>query len=156
MGKKRRKHHKFTFFCIIINELSPSCLYDLVPQSVNTISHYNLRNVNDLQSVASRINRCYNSFLPSVFREWNDLTKDVRESDLVHSFKYILNRERTLVPKHSYNGTRIQINLHNFNLHNFNTRLINRQVSDGIEYCYRTKPLMSGCSQCTRPSHCHH
>ena len=62
----------------MISNLSPSYLSDLVPQSVNTISHYNLRNANDLESVAPRTNQYYNSFLPSVVREWNDLTNDVR------------------------------------------------------------------------------
>ena len=81
-------------------------LSDIVPQSVNTISHCNLQNGNDLESVASRTNQYYNSFLPSVVREWNDLTNDVRQSDSLHSFKYNLNRERTKVPKHFYSGAR--------------------------------------------------
>ena len=49
----------------MINNISPSYLSDLVPYSVNTISHYNLRNADDLESVASRTNQYYNSFLPS-------------------------------------------------------------------------------------------
>ena len=88
----------------MFSNLSPSYLSDLVPQSVNTISHYNLRN--DLESVASGTNQYYNSFLPSVVREWNDLTNDVRQSDSLHSLKYNLNRERTMVPKHFYSNTR--------------------------------------------------
>ena len=74
--EKRRKHHKFTLSYKMINNLSPSYLSDLVPQSVNTISYYNLRNANDLESVASRTNQYYNSFLPSVVREWNDLNNE--------------------------------------------------------------------------------
>ena len=90
----------------MINNISPSYLSDLVPQSVNSISHYNLRNADDLESVASRTNQYYNSFLPSVVREWNELTNDVRQSDSLHSFKCNINRERTTVPKHFYSGTR--------------------------------------------------
>ena len=90
----------------MINNISPSYHSDLVPQSVNTSSHYNLRNANDLESVTSRTNQYYNSFLPSVVREWNDLTSEVRQSDSLHSFKYNLNRERTIVPKQFYRVTR--------------------------------------------------
>ena len=90
----------------MINNLSPSYLSDLVPQSVNTISHFNLRNANDFESVASRTNQYYNSFLPSVVRECNDLTNVVRQSDSLLSFKYNLNSELPIVPKYFYSGTR--------------------------------------------------
>ena len=53
----------------MINNLSPSSLSDPVPQSVNTIFHYNLRNANDLESVVLGTNQYYNSFLPSVVKE---------------------------------------------------------------------------------------
>ena len=58
--EKRRKYHKLTLFYKMINNISPSYLSDLVPQSVNSISHYNLRNADDLESVASRTNQYYN------------------------------------------------------------------------------------------------
>ena len=104
--EKRRKHHKLTHFYKMINNISPSYLSDLVPQSVNIISRYNLRNANDLESVASRTNQYYNSFFPSVVREWNDLTNEVRQSDSLQSFKHNLNKEGTIVPKHFYSGIR--------------------------------------------------
>ena len=81
-------------------------LSDLESQSVNTIAQYNLRNANDLESVASRTNQYHNSFLPSVVREWNVLTIDVRQSDSLHSFNDTLNREWTIVPKHFFSGIR--------------------------------------------------
>ena len=112
--EKGRKYHKLTLFYKMINNIFPSYLSDLVPQSVNTISHYNLRNAGDLESVASRTNQYYNSFLPSVVREWNDLSNGVRQSDSLRSFKYNINRERTIVPKHFYSGTHdfVQIVVH--------------------------------------------
>ena len=131
--EKRRKYHKLTLFYKLINNISPSYLSDLVPQSVNSISHYNLRNADDLESVASRTNQYYNSFLPSVVREWNELTNDVRQSDSLRSFKCNINRERTTVPKHFYSGTRKTQILHTrlrTNCSSLNNDLYSKNLTD--------------------------
>ena len=82
-NKQTNKNGNITnilFFYKMMNNLSPSYLSALMPQTVNTISH-NLRNAKHLKFVASRINQYYNSCLPSVIREWNDFSNDVRKSD---------------------------------------------------------------------------
>ena len=70
--RQRRTNHKVTLFYKMKNTLSPTYLSSLVPQSVNSISRYNLRNTDDFQSVASRTNLFYMSFVPSVVRDWNN------------------------------------------------------------------------------------
>ena len=78
------------------NDLSPSYLSSLVPSSINNISAYNLRNSNDIQTIFSRTTQYFNSFLPSVISEWNDLPLDIKVSASVNSFKRRL-KERTRI-----------------------------------------------------------
>ena len=71
--KERRRKHKLALFYKMINILSPPYLLSLIPLPVNRKSSYNLRNSNDIQTIPARTNLYYNSFLPSVIREWNNL-----------------------------------------------------------------------------------
>ena len=88
------------------NGFSPSYLSSLVPSSVNNISAYNLRNSNDIQTIFSRTTQYFNSFLPSVIREWNDLSLDIKVSASVSSFKRRLKERNRIVPKFYYVGNR--------------------------------------------------
>ena len=58
--------------------VSQSYLSSLVPQSVDHAFSYNLRNSHNLRPIATRTNLYYNSFLPSVIRDWNELPVVVR------------------------------------------------------------------------------
>ena len=106
--EERRRKHKLTLFYKMVNNLSPSYLSSLVPQPVNAVSAYNLRNSNDIQNVPARSNYYYNSFLPSTIRDWNSLPLDTRNSESLASFKRKLNSRitRTFVPKYYYTGNR--------------------------------------------------
>ena len=53
--------------------VSPPYLSALVPQSVDHASNYNLRNSDNLRSIAARTNLYYNSLLQSVIRDWSEL-----------------------------------------------------------------------------------
>ena len=110
--QQRRTNHKLTLFYKMKNNLSPTYLSSLVPQSVNSISRYNLRNADDLQSIASRTNLYYMSFLPSVVRDWNNLPEQAKQLDSVNSFKSYLNRDRASTPKYYYVGSRKSQILH--------------------------------------------
>ena len=92
----------------MVNNLSPSYLPSIVPQPVNAVSAYNLRNSNNIQNVPARSNYYYNSFLPSTIRDWNSLPLDTRNSESLASFKRKLNSRitRTFVPKFYYTGNR--------------------------------------------------
>ena len=86
--------------------MTPSYLSNLIPQTVNNISHYNLRNSDNLQSIHARTSQYANSFLPSTIRNWNSLSIEVSQSDSLTTFKNHLNKNRTTVPKHFYIGSR--------------------------------------------------
>ena len=92
--------------------VSPSYLSSLVPQSVDHASSYNLRNSHNLRPIATRPNLYYNSFLPSVIRDWNELHVVARQLDSVCSFKNYLNRDFTPVPKYYLTGNRKSQILH--------------------------------------------
>ena len=88
------------------NDLTPSYLSSLVPQSINNLSQYSLRNADNLQSIHARTNLYFQSFLPSVVRKWNDLSDEAKRFSSVTSFKNYLNRNRTSIPKFFYTGNR--------------------------------------------------
>ena len=67
--EKRRENHKLVMFYKMYNDLTPSYLSSLVPQSINNLSQYSLRNADNLQSIHARTNLYFQSFLPSVVRK---------------------------------------------------------------------------------------
>lgn len=99
--EKRRLDHKLTLFYKMLNNLS-----SLVPQPVSNLSRYNLRNSNDLQTMAARTNQYYYSFLSSSIRAWNSLPGEAKEIDSINSFKSYLKKDKRNIPKHYYTGTR--------------------------------------------------
>ena len=105
--EERRRKSKIVLFHKMSNDLlSPSYLSSLVPSSVDHISAYNLRNSNDIQTIFSRTTQYFNSFLPSVIREWNDLPLDNKVSASVSSLKRRLKERNRIVPKFYYVGNR--------------------------------------------------
>ena len=90
------------------NNLCPEFLCNLVPQTVGNSSRYSLRNSNNVQSIPTRANYHFNSFLPSSVREWNNISEDIRNSDSVSAFKYALKKELNLplIPNYFRFGTR--------------------------------------------------
>ena len=57
-------------------------------------------------TIQGRIKSYLSSFVPPTVRDWNNVTPDTAQSDSVTSFKYILNRDRSHVPKYFYSGNR--------------------------------------------------
>ena len=108
----RRKKHKLVLFYKMVNNIAPLYLSSLVPPIVQSVSHYNLRNANDLKSVNSRTTQYFNSFLPSVIRDWNSLPCADRNVEAIDSFKRNLNQHRATVPKYFYTGNRKSQILH--------------------------------------------
>ena len=81
------------------SNLTPDYLSSLVPSSVNEVSHYNLRNANDVQTINERTALYFNSFLPFVIREWNNIQYNNKYVDSVDSFKRHISRNKTPVLK---------------------------------------------------------
>ena len=96
----------------MVNNIAPLYLSSLVPSIVQNVSHYNLRNANDLKSVNSRTTQYFNSFLPSVIRDWNRLPCADRNVETIDSFKRHLKQHRATVPKYFYTGNRKSQILH--------------------------------------------
>lgn len=104
--ESRRRKQQLTLFFKMHNNLSPVYLSSLVPPLVNNMSRYHLRNANDYQTIGARTNQYYHSFLPTVVREWNNLSEETKQAESVNLFKYRINQGKTLVPKHFYAGNR--------------------------------------------------
>ena len=104
--EKRRINHRPILFYKMYNNLTPEYLSSLVPSSVNEGSRYNLINANDVQTVKARTALYFNSFLPSVIREWNSMPENCKYVDSIDSFKRQISRNKTTVPKYLYTGSR--------------------------------------------------
>lgn len=94
LQSRRTKHRLFQLYKIK-NGLTPNYLQPLLPQRVQDISRYPLRNVNDLTIPAARTALYSNSFLPSTLRDWNTLDLPVRDSSSLNIFKSRVNSNST-------------------------------------------------------------
>ena len=104
--QKRRDDHKLTLFYKMYSNLTPNYLSSLIPQQVESISQYNLRNAQDLRNIRTRTSLYYNSFLPSTIRQWNNLSIETRQSNSLSSFKWSLKKDKSSVPRYFYSGER--------------------------------------------------
>ena len=104
--EKRRNDHKLSLFFKMMNSLAPLYLSSLIPPTVNSLSRYNLRNSDNLQTIDCRTNQYFQSFLPSTVRAWNNLPPEAKQTDSLNSFKHFLNRDKSYVPKYYYSGKR--------------------------------------------------
>ena len=94
----RRNNHKLALLYKMVLNIIALYLSSLSPQSVSSISPYNLRNSNDLQTTDTKTNQFYMSFLPSSVRAWNNLSVEVQQCDSVASFKRFLQKDNPKVP----------------------------------------------------------
>ena len=85
------KKHKLIMFYKIINNMCPTYVSSLVPPTVGNTSRYDLRNVNNIQTIHAHSKLYFDSFLQSVVREWNALPGQIRNSASLSSFKNKLN-----------------------------------------------------------------
>ena len=94
------------------NGISSQYLSDLVPATIDSFLNYNLRNSNNIHLVNEHTSLYYNSFLPSVVCDWNNILDDHRNVDSVIAFKNVLSRDKPIVPKHYLFGNRKEQILH--------------------------------------------
>ena len=94
------------------NGLSPGYLISLVPPTVGSTSSYPLRNASDLQTINASSQSYYNSFLPSVVRDWNELPAQTRESASLNIFKNKLNNDMVTPPRYYNTDKRLGQILH--------------------------------------------
>ena len=103
----RRKKHKLLVFYNMVNNLSPNYLSSLVPSTVGNTTTYQLRNAANLHTIRANSQLYYNSFLPSVIRDWNELPDNVRNSPSKMVFKRHLNSNITNPPNFFFVGKRL-------------------------------------------------
>ena len=110
--ESRRKKHKLILFYKMQNGLSPDYLISLVPPTVGSTSSYPLRNASNLHTINAGSQLYYNSFLPSVVRDWNELPAQTRESASLNIFKNKLNSDMITPPRYYNTGKRLAQILH--------------------------------------------
>ena len=93
-----KKKHKQMLFYKMINGLCPDYLSSLFPPTVGNNTAYNLRNASDYKYIRSNTLWYYNSFLPSVVRDWNELPHTTRNAPSNGAFKRSLNSNLISVP----------------------------------------------------------
>ena len=77
------------------------------PPTVGNNTSYSLRNTSDYKYIRSNTQLYYNSFLPSVVRDWNELPHTTRNAPSISSFKRSLNSTPIGVPLFYLDGKRI-------------------------------------------------
>ena len=102
----RKNKHKLQLFYKMQNGLTPEYLSSLVPDNVGNNSAYNLRNARNLNTIQANSQLYFKSFLPSVTRDWNGLSEEIRNSTSLSSFKRHLNSSRNVSPKFLFDGKR--------------------------------------------------
>ena len=103
---ERRKIRKLSLFFNIQNNRSPLYLKELVPSSVGSKSHYNLRNSIDINIPKTRIKVSYESYFPSTVRLWNSLSPEIRNTTSLAKFKSCIKPSNTQVPVYFSYGVR--------------------------------------------------
>ena len=131
--EKRRHKHKLIMFYKMKNNLTPAYLSDLVPPLVGDENRYHLRNADHIQNIRTRTDSYYRSFLPSVIREYNQLSEQIRQATSLTSFKRLLNNDLPVVPKYFLIGERKLQILHTrlrTNCSSLRSDLFNKNIID--------------------------
>ena len=82
--KSRQWYRKLCLFFKLIKDKHPSYLFDMIPKVLSTRTTRNHNNI-PLFNVKHEYFR--NSFFPSTVIEWNKLDNNIRNSELVSTFK---------------------------------------------------------------------
>jgi hypothetical protein len=83
---ERCRKHKLILFFKMVNGISPEYMCNLVPNILGETSQYNLQYSTTLQIIPSRTSLYANSFVPSTFKEWNELPLNVRHAKSLNNF----------------------------------------------------------------------
>ena len=76
------------------------------PPTVGNNTAYSLRNASDYKFMRSNTQLYYNSYLPSVVRDWNELPNTTRNASSISAFKRSLNSTLIGVPLSYLDGKR--------------------------------------------------
>ena len=98
---------------VLLNDkfFNPSLPEFIGPPRVGDMSSYSLRNSDQYQTIDTKSQLYYNSFLPSAVREWNALDSESQSCSSVPLFKRSISN-RQVVPNYYFTGSRIEQILH--------------------------------------------
>ena len=106
---------------------------------------YSLRNSDQYQTIDTKSQLYYNSFLPSAVREWNALDSESQSCPPVPSFKRSISN-RLVVPNYYFTGSRIEQILHarlKTNCSCFNYTLFSKNISSVTAGISKTHNIFS-------------
>ena len=87
--------------------MSPDYLSSLVPPTIGSTTNYQLRNSSNLLTLQASSQLYFNSFLPSVIREWNELPEVTRDLPSITTFKHELDSDNMKIPLYYFDGKRL-------------------------------------------------
>jgi hypothetical protein len=137
----RRESQRSTLMYKIQNNLAPPYLAELCPPLVGEVSRHNLRNAEHIAIPPGKKTSYVNSFMPSAIRLWNGLSRDIKQSNTVDSFKYKLKKAKgikknKLYPKFNgykaINHTRMRLGLSGLKAQRYD---YNHVTSPKCDYC---------------------
>ena len=102
-----KKKNKQILYYKMLNGLCADYLSSLVPPTVGNNTAYSLCNASDYKYIRSNTQLYYNSFLPSVVRDWNELSHTSRNAPSISAFKRSLNFTLISVPRFYLDDKRI-------------------------------------------------
>ena len=100
--------------------------------TTNSRKHFPLRNSSNLHTLHAKTQLYFNSLLPSVIRDWNELQEEIRFSSSLGAFTYKLNRGVIMPPIFYFTGkrlgqiyhARLRTNYSSLNQHLFSKNII--------------------------------
>jgi len=96
---KRRQMQKIQFMYKYTENKLPAYINDLIPDTVDDATNYNLRNKNDIVVPRSKKNYFLKSFIPSSIKTWNETSLAIRHSV---SFEALKTKLRSIYCNTSY------------------------------------------------------
>ena len=123
--QSRRCFRKLCLFYKIVNNQSPSYLFDYIP---STDRIYNTRNAADVPWIKSKHNFFKNSYIPSTIIEWNKLDQDIRNAESYalfrkHLLSFIRPEANNIFNVHNAKGikllTRLRVGFSHLKEHKF-------------------------------------
>ena len=123
--QSRRWFRKLCLFYKIVNNQSPSYLFDYIP---STDRIYNTRNAADVPWIKSKHNFFKNSYIPSTIIEWNKLDQDIRNAESYalfrkHLLSFIRPEANNIFNVHNAKGikllTRLRVGFSHLKEHKF-------------------------------------
>ena len=123
--QSRRWFRKLCLFYKIVNNQSPSYLFDYIP---STDRIYNTRNAANVPRIISKHNFFKNSYFPSTIIEWNKLDQDIRNAESYalfrkHLLSFIRPEANNIFNVHNAKGikllTRLRVGFSHLKEHKF-------------------------------------